>query len=90
MKGAKAGDNYSISRDLIKHTDDVMIRGLHAVPNTRIHSSTINPDWKMVVLVWKLINYRQDYKYCSATPLSVLGKMLTHLLDRSWQSPVEV
>ena len=60
-----------------------MICGLHAVLTAVWHSGTIPPDWKrgLVVPIWKGKGNLQDCNnYRGITLISVLGKMLTHLL----------
>ena len=60
-----------------------MIRELHAVLTAVWHSGTIPPDWKkgLVIPIWKRKGDHQDCSnYRGITLLSVLGKVLAHLL----------
>ena len=83
MKGGKAAGICIISAELLKTGGEAMICGLHAVLTAVWHSGTIPPDWKrgLVVPIWKGKGNLQDCNnYRGITLISVLGKMLTHLL----------
>ena len=83
LTDGKAADICNISAELLKAGGEAMIHGLHAVLTAVRHSGTIPPDWKwgLVVPIWKGKGNRHDCNnYGGTTLLSVLGKVLAHLL----------
>ena len=83
LRDGQATGICNIDAQLLIAGGEAMIRGLHAVLTVAWHSGTIPPDWKrgLGVLIWKGKGDRQDCNnYPGITLLSVLGKVLSHLL----------